>query len=318
MSEEDAFIQEIRANPHEEMPRLIFADFLEEAGDPRGEFIRVQCELANREPGDPERVTLNARERELVDGHADDWLAPLRALGVEGISARCFQRGLIERVRIPASNFLANGEELCAIAPAVFCVELKRPQDALPQLAKAEFPAQVTELDLSANRLDAEAMSALNLASWTWQIEHLNLRFNQLADDGVQELVQGIWPRLKRLDLTANRIGPEGARTLANWQVLEQLTSLSLNVNAIGSIGAEVLAASQYASNLQDLELASNGMTPRGARALAQAQPLRHLKRLNLRGNRIGLDGRLALAESTTLALDLIDLRNNGVESVDE
>ena len=46
MNEEQAFFEEIRDQPNNDVPRLIFADWLEERGDPRGEFIRVQCDLA--------------------------------------------------------------------------------------------------------------------------------------------------------------------------------------------------------------------------------------------------------------------------------
>ena len=41
-----AFLQDIKQNPDDNTPRLIFADWLEENGDPRREFVRVQCELA--------------------------------------------------------------------------------------------------------------------------------------------------------------------------------------------------------------------------------------------------------------------------------
>src|SRR5262245_36776173 len=43
----DDFLQEILADPDDDVPRLIYADWLEEHGDPlRAEFIRAQCELA--------------------------------------------------------------------------------------------------------------------------------------------------------------------------------------------------------------------------------------------------------------------------------
>lgn len=47
-----AFLRDICAHPDDDMPRLIFADWLEEQGDlARAEFIRVQCRIAeiNRE-----------------------------------------------------------------------------------------------------------------------------------------------------------------------------------------------------------------------------------------------------------------------------
>lgn len=47
MTEHEAFLAAICAEPLEDSPRLIFADFLELNGDGvRGEFIRIQCELA--------------------------------------------------------------------------------------------------------------------------------------------------------------------------------------------------------------------------------------------------------------------------------
>jgi uncharacterized protein (TIGR02996 family) len=41
MSEEDAFIRAILAAPEDPAPRLVYADWLEERGDPRGEYLRL-------------------------------------------------------------------------------------------------------------------------------------------------------------------------------------------------------------------------------------------------------------------------------------
>ena len=47
MTERDAFLQAILEKPDDDAPRLIFADWLEEYGEPeRADLIRVQCELA--------------------------------------------------------------------------------------------------------------------------------------------------------------------------------------------------------------------------------------------------------------------------------
>lgn len=43
---EAAFLQVILETPDDMAPRLMYADWLEERNDPRGEFIRVQCGLA--------------------------------------------------------------------------------------------------------------------------------------------------------------------------------------------------------------------------------------------------------------------------------
>jgi uncharacterized protein (TIGR02996 family) len=50
---EAPFLAAIRADRDEDQPRLAFADWLEEQGDPRAEFIRTQCELARLELDHP-------------------------------------------------------------------------------------------------------------------------------------------------------------------------------------------------------------------------------------------------------------------------
>ncbi len=46
-TDRDAFMAAILAAPDDDLPRLVFADWLDEHGEPeRAEFIRVQCELA--------------------------------------------------------------------------------------------------------------------------------------------------------------------------------------------------------------------------------------------------------------------------------
>lgn len=79
MTTEDALLQDILANPSDDTPRLIYADWLDEHGQPeRAEFIRVQCKLeeVSRRLHDlqqPEREgdydfwsALQRRERELL------------------------------------------------------------------------------------------------------------------------------------------------------------------------------------------------------------------------------------------------------------
>src|SRR5205809_801969 len=41
--EEKAFLDAIRERPDDEAVRLVYADWLEERGDPLGEYIRSQC-----------------------------------------------------------------------------------------------------------------------------------------------------------------------------------------------------------------------------------------------------------------------------------
>ena len=54
------FLHEIAANPDDESARLIYADWLEDRGDARAEFVRVQCELARQEHPDDGALELLA------------------------------------------------------------------------------------------------------------------------------------------------------------------------------------------------------------------------------------------------------------------
>jgi uncharacterized protein (TIGR02996 family) len=91
MPERDSFLHMILENPDEDAPRLVYADWLEEQGDPLAEFIRLQCELVITQdeqqeltnqlfavPHFPSRKEQDfLRQGQCLDLHADEWLQPL-------------------------------------------------------------------------------------------------------------------------------------------------------------------------------------------------------------------------------------------------
>ena len=84
MTEQD-FLQSIYHDADDDVPRLIFSDWLEEHGNPdRAQFIRLQLACANDETGDASRPELMEQERELFERHKEEWLRELPELpGVE-------------------------------------------------------------------------------------------------------------------------------------------------------------------------------------------------------------------------------------------
>jgi uncharacterized protein (TIGR02996 family) len=62
---EDDFHEALRADPHDLVLRLVFADWLEERGDPRGELLRL-THLLTRPDDPPDRTALEERVRRLV------------------------------------------------------------------------------------------------------------------------------------------------------------------------------------------------------------------------------------------------------------
>src|SRR5262249_17123054 len=67
------FLAAIHAEPDADEPRLVFADWLEDHGDPRSELIRIQCEMARAPFGSLLYLTLEDREREWLDRYDEVW-----------------------------------------------------------------------------------------------------------------------------------------------------------------------------------------------------------------------------------------------------
>jgi uncharacterized protein (TIGR02996 family) len=75
MSDREAFVAAIAANPADDLPRLVFADWLDEHGEAeRAEFIRTQIRLSNADVA--ERKQLDLRARELFREHWQHWFGP--------------------------------------------------------------------------------------------------------------------------------------------------------------------------------------------------------------------------------------------------
>lgn len=137
MRREAALLRAILADPEDNAPRLALAARLTERGDPRGEFIRLQCALARRAKHDPRRPGLETRERGLLADHGHAWLGPLADLGLvvvpqcgavdhvevdaAGFPERgffaTFRRGFVEHVAADVASFLAHAEVLFRAAP---------------------------------------------------------------------------------------------------------------------------------------------------------------------------------------------------------
>jgi uncharacterized protein (TIGR02996 family) len=96
----------IRAAPHDDAPRLVYADHLIARGDPRGEFIAAQI-----------MRSLETRERwvELLRAHRDEWTRGAHRIGASNVQ---FDRGFIERIdMLSLVQVLEHARELCTWAP---------------------------------------------------------------------------------------------------------------------------------------------------------------------------------------------------------
>lgn len=111
----------IRAAPDDDEPRLVYADALQAAGDPRGELIAVSCALARGGLAFDEAARLRRREHELLTGPARPSLGPLLSAHATAIELR---RGFVESITIAAEEFLRHREALFHAAPCLRSLRL--------------------------------------------------------------------------------------------------------------------------------------------------------------------------------------------------
>ena len=104
-----AFLRDVIENPDDDAPRLIFADWLEDHGDPeRAEFIRLQIEGEKLSAYSLRSRQIRVREIELSRRCADQWRGRLKQI----TSASSFRRGFVEAVTLTSAQLADHFDEV--------------------------------------------------------------------------------------------------------------------------------------------------------------------------------------------------------------
>jgi uncharacterized protein (TIGR02996 family) len=342
-ADERAFFDRIRDEPSDDAPRLIFADWLDENGEPeRAEFIRIQCALDQLLVDDPLRDGLQKRESELLDANRERWQAALVPFVVDSD----FRHGVIDRVSVDTGRFLADGGEIFDLAP-IRRVRFMNIGDRLVDLVQSPLLRQVRELDLTNNNLGNRIPILLARSSHLTQLEALDLGFTDLGDKGLQVLASSpVFASLRSLQINDNgHLGLPGMRAIADSPHLTSLKELDvsnnslsavalqpildgppanrlfrliLTENRLGDAGVAALVASPVFARMAErdrvIDLRRVEMGPAGARSLAASPALRHVESLDLEGNMLGDAGLAAIAASPHLTqIRVLNLHGNRI-----
>jgi len=346
MGIEDAFLHDILAHPDDDAPRLIYADWLDEHNDPRGEFIRIECGLAQLSDEDPRRWPLKQREQELLREHEAKWLPK----GI-GTASCVFRRGFVEEVTLFVQDFLAVIERLFEQTPVLhiclrgpmYAAEAERAREegwGWWQVAQSPHLTRLRGLSLDFS-LDAEDWRSLietpyltNLIdlrllspcrseavriNWEAMTNRPALRSLTLANHAltIEQLRilanSSSLTSLCELNLINNRLTHEAVRVLADKRLLSQLETLSLDHNLLGDAGALAMREWPSLPRLTRLSLGNNQLFSAGVKALAEAAALRELISLNLSRNVSCDDGAADLASSDWKRLQALKLWFSGV-----
>jgi uncharacterized protein (TIGR02996 family) len=213
MTDEQALLQAVLAEPTDDVPRLVYADFLDETGEivqmARAEFIRLQCEIAR---GAFREATI-IRQHCLLADHQAAWLAPLKQQGepfVGPSSYGQFRRGFVEVVWMRGNVFLQKAEKLFQRCPVL---ELRLTQVTVAEIALiVALPVmrKLQAFDLAFRGVAEAFVRAVTNTPRFASIQSLSLRNCGLSDDLAMRLadVPFDW-NLQKLDV-ANNGGPGG------------------------------------------------------------------------------------------------------------
>src|SRR5262245_10554315 len=303
MTEGDALYRAILDAPDDDAPRLVWADWLEENGDPEwAAFIRLQCEQANLDPSDLREHELGERLITL-SRNRDKWTANL------GSYARnCgFWRGLPDWFELTADQFLGALSDLRQLVPAqCLCLQLGRRGPG----SSHDWGVLETIRCLDVAEATVEALyPQSSLRGWVWLLQSSRLRglqtfaadFDETSLGVISALAGTDWPNLRELSLRVRLqqtqsppmepwrglpIGPWEDLAAAPW--FPALHSLDLSNCFLDDDGLDRVLDGDRPMALTRLVLTENSLGPSAVRRLASRRSLVNLRRLAIGRNGVG------------------------------
>lgn len=256
--EQLAFWAAIRESPADDVPRLVYADWLEEHDEPeRAEFIRIQCSLAilgpDRRKGRKQRKQLEPREQDLLTAYGDQWLAPVGEV-LRCSNPRDREDRRLDRLRcrrgFPNGSYLGL-ESAHRLASAGDSIEpfdnvwisecgARYSHESVVEIARWSGAGVVLGLSVASG--SNRDIAVIVGSSYLRNLSHLGVWHGQVTDAGMTMLAN--WPfagSLQFIDLKDNPISDAGAISLAESPYLGQLRRLDLSGTFIGSIGQQRL-----------------------------------------------------------------------------
>jgi uncharacterized protein (TIGR02996 family) len=277
----DAFLRAIAEQPDADASRRVYADWLEDNGDPeQAEFVRLQLRLAALDEFDPGRPALAGREHELLIEHGMGWA---RVLVDRGALDWKFRRGTLSWATLTLADFLKHGEAIFD-RTSVRRIRLTEAKGGLAALAASPLLARVRRLDLGSNGLEHADLSALARSPHLGGLEELRLAETPFSAAGLADLLAGgALARLEKLDLGGFRGGVEGMAVLARSPALSRLRVLRLAYADLSDTALYALAGAWHLGQLRSLDLTSSVvLTEPGLAALLGGRALPRLARLAL------------------------------------
>jgi uncharacterized protein (TIGR02996 family) len=344
VDEREALNRAVAAAPDDDLPRLVYADWLEEHDEPAyAAFVRAQIELAQTSPWDPFAVRLRHRDPDLISG-APWWYALPRVdgYGLEWHPDFSYRRGFAWGLTVrDVATFFAEAARLFDTAPIG---QLHLPSATLDQwkhFAARPWLPRVKSIHFYGRNTPIEPVRVLCDAPLATGLEEIV--FHRAGSHAMPELVAGLFkspagqrlrslefrvgyesleeligaftagpqpPRLRRLAFTTTRFAPEHIEQLTESPVLDTLTELAVTDTRLSAVDLRRLSRCTRLSNLTRLTLSGVQADAPGIASVVDSEHLTRLRMLNLSRNWRGGGVRPQIWSGLSSGLRSLDLGN--------
>jgi uncharacterized protein (TIGR02996 family) len=217
MTEQQALFRAVCEAPWDDLPRLVYADWLEEHGQPdRAAFIRHQCEYPSVD------LRFQFHDRLPV------WFAELPRLRGVKWWTNWFERGFVSTVTVASARASADHADAVFAASPVDAVEIRRVAErTLGRVLGSRYLSRLKWLCLRGAR--GEVAPQVADCPHLTRLDRL-LIWGSFTDAGAEALAAGRYlGGLKMLSLSGHSLTDRGARALADSLNLAGVTCLVLN-----------------------------------------------------------------------------------------
>ena len=236
----------IFASPGDDAPRLVYADWLLERGDPRGEFIQIQCRLGRPvggsgklSPNHPmmrskhptldaaSKKALEVREQALLRAHQKSWIAPIRKY----INSWFWERGFVSRVDVNVSKLITHFAAILEFAPLRAVYLMGSTPALLRRLSETALVSSIPWLSIDMQRIGAREAEIFRSPHFA-RLQQLSLQLNPLGDEAVNVLASSTTlGALRSLDLSFSQVDitSQGIERLSCAAFFPNLTELVLD-----------------------------------------------------------------------------------------
>lgn len=207
----------VLADPQDTEARLIYADWLTQQGDPRGELIVLQVELASGRLKGARKGQAAKREKALLRKHGRGWAKE----AMQHAKTFAFERGFVGTIEMTGTAWASRGAQLLAREPITTLQIDGVNRNSLVAIANAPHTARLARIE-SMDSLwlraapDAAALTAFLSSKHVGQVRDLDLRIAVVGPVDTSTLFDGVvLPKVERLALGIYQVPEVALASLA-------------------------------------------------------------------------------------------------------